>query len=92
MTLSKLWGHLGTVLSGLAAGLTDFHAVASSGDVRAVVTAVFGWLVSAHIVSSSFAKQAEGDVSGVIKRLSSTVEAAAKAASEAAHYQPQHVS
>jgi hypothetical protein len=92
MNLSKLWGHLGTVLSGVAAGLTDFHAVASSPDVQIVVTAVFGLLTAIHVISGSTEANMRHDVSGVIKRLSSTVEAAAKAASEAAHYQPPHVS
>lgn len=92
MTLSKVWGHLGTVLSGVGAALADFHAVASSGDVRIVVTAVFGWLVSMHIVSSTFAKQAEDDIASGVHRVASIAEAAAKAATEAAHYQPPHAS
>lgn len=90
--MSKIIGIIGTVLAYLGAGLTDFHAVATSPDVSVALTAVVGFLTAHHIISGAFGKQAETDVSSVIKRLSSSVEAAAKAATEASRYQPPHPS
>ena len=49
MTLHKLWAHLGTLLAGIAAGLTDFNAVATSPNVKVMLTAVAGALVALHI-------------------------------------------
>jgi sulfite exporter TauE/SafE len=86
--LSKLWGHLGTVLAGLGAGLADFHAVAASNDVRVVLTAVTGLLVATHVLSSREAKQIDSSATKEIETVGEAVKSAVAAFREAKSSQP----
>ena len=81
---SSLIGKLGTILAYIAAGLTDFHAVATSPDVSVALTAVVGFLTAHHIISSAFGRSVESDVTSAVHRAGQVAEAAAKAAQQAA--------
>lgn len=62
MITSKWIGILGTILAGVAAGLADFHGVATSPEVQIALTGILGWLTGHHIISGAFAKNVESDV------------------------------
>lgn len=76
-------GRIGTVLATVAAGLSDFHAVAVSPDVRVALTAVVGWLISHHIIAGAFGRRVEADTAGLTKRTAGLLTAVERAVAEA---------
>lgn len=87
---SRVWAHLGTLLMGVLAVLTDAHvAIAVSPDVTITINAVAGLLVALHLVSE---KSIEGIMNGIegvfrVKKASAaktTADAAAAAQASAA--------
>ena len=80
MHTSSFLGVVGTVLAAIAAGLTDFHAVAVPGDISVALTAIVGWLVGHHILAGSTAEKAKTDALSVVTRMADVVHAAVTAA------------
>lgn len=86
--MSALIGKLGTVLAALAAGLSDFHAVATAPDVSVALTAIVGWLVGHHIVTGAQAKRVETDALSTVRRMADVVEGAVHGAQQAGYRPP----
>jgi hypothetical protein len=82
--MSRAIGILGTLLAGLAAGLSDFHAITTSSNVGVALTAIVGWLVGHHIVSSASARTAEKDVVATAHRVFDAFGSSLRAASPTA--------
>jgi hypothetical protein len=77
--MSRLWGHLGTILSAVAAALADFHVVGTAHVVQGALTGITGLLVACHIVTGATAKRYEGDALAMWHRVMDAIRAVHKA-------------
>lgn len=82
--LSKFWGHLGTLLAGLGAGLADTGVLHVGASTSSGLTWVAGLLVALHVITSKQAKTAESEVSRVIKAIGGALKEPAPASTQAA--------
>lgn len=66
--LSRVWAHLGTLLMGVLAVLSDTHtAITVSPDITITINAVAGLLVALHLVSEKTLEGVLNAVEGVLR-------------------------